>query len=146
MRQKNVTDMIDKITLVQAVSDSNVIEAIRSSLPVATKDKAGLANKNLLDSFNTVSVYLKNGQKANIGKAYGLLVVRNSMLSHVPFIFQCSNYFRKVELIHSIGNEKQGFHFEWSSSADSYDNELYIVCDYQDPDVYCNIRVFFQSN
>lgn len=137
--------MIEKTQLSEAVKDASIIEAIRANMPVATLEKAGLANKDLLLSFNCKAAELKNGEKLLLGRVTGLLVISNTMVSHVPYIYQCSNFIKKVDLIHQIESGNPGFTFEWSSDTTGYNNELYAVCRYSNPDIRCYIRAFFQS-
>lgn len=137
--------MIEKTQLSEAVKDASIIEAIRANMPVATLEKAGLANKDLLLSFNCKAAELKNGEKLLLGKVAGLLVISNTMVSHIPYIYQCSNFIKKVDLIHQIEEGNPGFTFEWSSDTTGYNNELYAVCRYSNPDIECYIRAFFQS-
>ena len=137
--------MIEKMQLSEAVKDASIIEAIRVNMPVATLGKAGLADKNLLLSFNCKAAELKNGEKLLLGRVTGLLVISNTMVSHIPYIYQCSNFIKKVDLIHQIESGNPGFTFEWSSDTTGYNNELYVVCRYSNPDIRCYIRAFFQS-
>ena len=121
--------MIEKITLAEAVKDSNVIESIRSNMPVATREKAGLADNNILKAFNSVSVNLTPEQPYTIGKVAGFLLIRCLQLHHVPFTYWCSNYNRTVDLLYKGDYPNDlpvGFTLEWSGEMNSYDNELRI--------------------
>ena len=121
--------MIKKITLAEAVKDSNVIESIRSNMPVATSEKAGLADNNILKAFNSVSLNLTPGQPYTIGKVAGFLLIRCPNMFHAPFTYWCSNYNRTVDLLYKGDYPNDlpvGFTLEWSSEMNSYDNELKI--------------------
>ena len=121
--------MIEKIILSEAVKDSNVIESIRSNMPVATSKKAGLADKNILKAFNSVSLDLTPGQPYTIGKVAGFLLIRCWRLHHVPFTYWCSNYNQTVDLLYK-GDYPYDlplfFTLEWSSEVNRYENELKI--------------------
>ena len=121
--------MIEKIILSEAVKDSNVIESIRSNMPVATSEKAGLADNNILKAFNSVSLILTPGQPYTIGKVAGFLLIRCRQQHHVPFTYWCSNYNRTVDLLYKGDFPYDlpiGFTLEWSGEMNSYDNELKI--------------------
>ena len=121
--------MIEKIILSEAVKDSNVIESIRSNMPVATSEKAGLADKNILKAFNSVSLDLTPGQPYTIGKVAGFLLIRSRRLHHVPFTYWCSNYNQTVDLLYKGDypfDLPLVFTLEWSGKMYSYENELKI--------------------
>ena len=121
--------MIEKITLAEAVKDSNVIESIRSNMPVATREKAGLADNNILKAFNSVSLILTPGQPYTIGKVAGFLLIRSPNQHHTPFTYWCSSYNQTVDLLYKGDfpyDHPTGFTLEWSSEMYSYDNELKI--------------------
>ena len=121
--------MIEKIILSEAIKDSNVIESIRSNMPVATSKKAGLADNNILKAFKSVSLNLTPGQPYTIGKVAGFLLIRSRGLHHVPFTYWCSNYNQTVDLLYKGDypfDLPLGFTLEWSGKMNSYDNELKI--------------------
>ena len=57
--------MIEKIALGEAIKDANIIETIRSNMPVATMEKAGLANVNNLKAFQFRIFNLKYNESAS---------------------------------------------------------------------------------
>ena len=44
--------MIEKIRLIDAISDAEIIEAIRANMPVATMEKAGLEADDMLGIYS----------------------------------------------------------------------------------------------
>jgi len=121
--------MIEKIILSEAVKDSNVIESIRSNMPVATMGKAGLADNNILKAFNRVSLNLTPGQPYTIGKVAGFLLIRCRNNFHAPFTYWCSNYNRTAQLLYKGDfpySQPTAFTLEWSGEVNSYENELKI--------------------
>lgn len=121
--------MIERIILSEAIKDSNVIESIRSNMPVATREKAGLADNNILKAFKSVSLNLTIGQPYTIGKVAGFLLIRCTVKHHAPFTYWCSNYNQTVDLLYKGDfpyDLPTGFTLEWSGEMNSYNNELKI--------------------
>lgn len=74
--------MADKL-----ITDPDVIEQIRTALPVATGTKAGLADKTLLKSFQIRNAFLQVDDMFHIGPVTGFLEIRIPAWSHIPVLY-----------------------------------------------------------
>ena len=123
------TDMIEKIRLIDAISDAEIIEAIRSNMPVATMEKAGLANVNNLKAFQFRIFNLKYKESANLGRVTGLVTIRLPTAFHYPYVYLADNFDRSMKLLHGDDGNKS-FIFSWEGAGSTYSEELLIVSRY----------------
>ena len=121
--------MIEKILLSEAVKDSNVIESIRSNMPVATMEKAGLANVNNLKAFQFRIFNLKYNESANLGRVTGLVTIRLTTALHYPYVYLADNFDQSMKLLHGDDGNKS-FIFSWEGAESTYSGELLIVSRY----------------
>ena len=120
------TDMIEKIRLIDAISDAEIIEAIRSNMPVATMEKAGLANVNNLKAFQFATFNLKYNESANLGRVTGLMTLRVPSILHYPYVYLVDTFDKSVKQLHGDQGDKS-FVFSWEGAGGTYYEELLIV-------------------
>lgn len=119
--------MIEKVTLQQAVADSNVIEAIRSNMPVATLGKAGLANDNVLKAFNYKKVAIGADSYIDIGRVHGLLSIVAPQVWNGTFEYRVNNFTQSIETINDGDypyDQMSIFTFEWGGDINTFDSIL----------------------
>ena len=121
--------MIEKIRLIDAISDAEIIEAIRSNMPVATMEKAGLANVNNLKAFQFRIFNLKYNESANLGRVTGLVTIRLPSALHYPYVYLADNFDKSMKLLHGDDGNKS-FFFSWEGAGSAYSEELLIVSRY----------------
>lgn len=107
------------------ITDAGVIEQIRAALPVATVDKAGLADKMLLKAFQMKRIYLNQNEETKIGPVSGFLEIRIPSWSSLTALYYIDNYSNKAYRISGVGDRTDvPIEFIWSNIGDSYYNEL----------------------
>ena len=112
--------MADKV-----ITDPSVIEQIRAALPVATVDKAGLADKMLLKAFQMKRIYLNPNEETRIGPVSGFLEIRIPSWSSLTVLYYIDNYSKIAYQIQGIGDRKDvPIEFIWVGEEESYYNEL----------------------
>ena len=121
--------MIEKIQLIDAIADVNIIEAIRSNMPVATMGKAGLADNDILKAFQFRIFNLKYNESANLGRVTGLVTIRLPSALHYPYVYLADNFDKSMKLLHGDDGNKS-FIFSWEGAGSTYNEELLIVSRY----------------
>ena len=112
--------MADKV-----ITDPSVIEQIRAALPVATVDKAGLADKMLLKAFQMKRIYLNPNEETRIGPVSGFLEIRIPSWSSLTVLYYIDNYSKIAYQIQGVGDRKDvPIEFIWVGGGESYYNEL----------------------
>lgn len=112
--------MADKV-----ITDPSVIEQIRAALPVATVDKAGLADKMLLKAFQMKRIYLNPNEETRIGPVSGFLEIRIPSWSSLTILYYIDNYSKIAYQIQGVGDRKDvPIEFIWVGEGKSYYNEL----------------------
>ncbi|THG53367.1 hypothetical protein E5981_19090 [Bacteroides faecichinchillae] len=84
------------IQLSVAVINSEIIEKIRSSLPLAIINKKGLVGNEILNAFSLKTFILANGESTNIGIINGLCVIRHSWSHSTPCVVIIDNQLKSI--------------------------------------------------
>lgn len=69
--------MIEKVL----ITDSTVIEQIRSTMPVATQTNKGLFSNSFFNSMNSKKVEIKPGETISLQDVCGLVIVTNKYVN-----------------------------------------------------------------
>lgn len=138
--------MIEKMRLIDAIADAGIIEAIRANMPVATMEKAGLADVNHLKAFQFRSLKLKYGESFNLGKASGILVLRMTSQLHNIYIYSVDNFDESMTLLHGTGS-LSAVAFTWEGEPKTYMSELVLNAKYgsSSPNTTYNYYVAWQT-
>ena len=129
-RPKKVRDMIEKITLTEAIKTNLVIEQLVTNLPTATSTEKGLMSAGSYKNWIRTLISISPGKTHQVQNIMGVAIINNKYLSNCEIIAVGNN------IVQRIGGEQYDVTYQIKekvlSITNNYSTDFTAIIVYQD--------------